>query len=53
MKRMVAAIDDCAAVVFSGTAVERVVSWHDGCTADHVSRESGSLRETAYVPETL
>jgi peptidase E len=47
------AIDECAAVLFSGTAVERVVSWRAGCTAYRVSRDPGRVHEIAYASERL
>lgn len=47
------AIDDCAAVVFSDTAVERVVAWNDGATAYRVFREAGRVHEVAYSCERI
>ena len=47
------AINDHAAVLFSGRTVERVVSWHAGSTAYHVSLQDGQVREDAYPSESI
>ena len=47
------AINDHAAVLFSGTTVERVVSWQAGSTAYHVSLRDGQVREDAYPSESI
>jgi peptidase E len=47
------AIDEGAAVVFTGVEVERVVSWQDGCAAYRVSRQAGRAHEIAYACERI
>jgi hypothetical protein len=47
------AIDDRAAVVFTGTAIERVVSWQEGSTAYRVFLESGRAKEVACSCESI
>ena len=47
------AINDHAAVLFSGTTVERVVSWRVGSTAYDVSMKDGQVREDAYPSESI
>ena len=47
------AINDHAAVLFSGRTVERVVSWHAGSTAYRVSLRDGQVREDAYPSESI
>jgi dipeptidase E len=47
------AIDDHAAVLFSETAVARVVSWRVGSTAYRLSLNDGHVHEDAYPSESI
>jgi dipeptidase E len=47
------AIDEGAAVVFTGRTMKCVVSWRNSCTAYSVSRINGSVREEPYACEHI